>query len=241
MSMKKPIISFLLAISFLAGCEDLFIGSLFTEDDYFLYEHRTTAISFVQDLYVVKETSEYYSKQYDLSVDVSIEKTLFQIEVQGEDKILFDSICEKYGDVDYNHKALKTGGAMRIVNPDISAIIITSDSDYDENHPVGANLADCFKVYGSSCYKLFQPCRDELPSGINMSDLNADDLKMLGPSYPPGDESYSLGVLKIKVDILPTKTQEHNLTFVITDEYGKSYTSTINYDFSECLLAGKKK
>ena len=237
--MKQSIIPLMLAVTFLSGCGDLFIGSLFTEEDYFFYEHRTTAISLVQDLRVVQETGEYYSKKFDLSIDVNYEKTLFQTEVQGEDKALFDSICEKYGDVDYNKKELRAG-RMHIIYPDICAILITSDSDYDESHPAGANLADCFEVYGSSCYKLFHPCRDALPNGINMSALEVDDLKMLGPSYTPGVYPNHAGVLKIKVDILPTTQQIHNLTFTITDENGKKYSSTIEYDFSQCLLAGKE-
>ncbi|MBO4671862.1 MAG: hypothetical protein J5640_08510 [Bacteroidales bacterium] len=225
------------------------IGTLYGPDDYFFFTHRTRQISLYDSIVVSPEVGK--PAEWDFTIDVYAKKSIRQEDAEGEDKEFFDAVCKKYGDVGYDKKELKVDGCgpdIRYVSPDIHSVSIYSDRDYDESHLAGAPLSDLFMVYANSSYPRFDAdWRQDIKTGLLLSSVQPNDLKMLGfhfrsaesdlLKYPYSrselDEAQKwICLMKLKVVKKPTLNKVHNLTFEFKDEYGKTYTSTLSYDFS---------
>ena len=212
------------------------IGTLYGPDDYFFFTHRTTQLVLYSDVVVSPEAGK--PEEWDFTVDARRIKSIRQEDAEGEDKEFFDAVCEKYGDVGYDQKLLKhCFSGLKYVTPDIQGLSIYSDKDFDEDHPAGALLSDCFLVYAYSLYPRFDSnWREDIRSGLLLSSVQPNDLKMLDIEHYRDFSSTKYlkwdCLMKLKVVKKPTLNKVHNLTFEFKDEYGKTYTSTLSYDFS---------
>ena len=249
--MKKIVIIITLILAVSCDLMDFIpIGTRYGPDDYFFFTHRIRTIVLYEDIVVSTEVGK--PKEWNFTVDAHQSKLINQEEAEGEDKEFFDAICEKYGDVGYNRKELKIDGGgpdISLIIPDLLNFTIYSDKDFDESHPAGTLLSDCFMVYAFSNYSRFHSeGRDDIKNGLLLSDVLPNDLKMLGFKYKSAEldllgikyNRYELEqarkwkcLMKLKVVKKPTLDTVHNLTFEFQDEYGKTYTSTLRYDFSK--------
>lgn len=242
--MKKIVLlsAILLAVS---GC---FIGKLYTEKDYFFYEHMTDLIHFYDDMVISREYEE--PDKWDLSIDVHKYLRLQQTSLQGEDKALFDAVCAKHGDVNYNKKEpILNHPHLWFFSPDIVYLTIVSDKDFDSDHQAGSSLNDCFVLFGKSMYPKMNPdWTDRIRGGHLLSEVLPHDLEMLQSysssrqrvyKYRTDEDLEWSGLAKLCVSRLPESNQVHKLTFTFTVEDGVTYESSIEYDFSNSILGRK--
>ena len=105
---------------------------------------------------------------------------------EGEDKDLFDKLCADHGDVSFNRNfTLLSYPGFKCYYPDFLNISITSEQDYDEDHPAGSSLNDLFVIRCSSLYNWVQNSYDS-ESGygpdqkdMSLSDITENDIRML--------------------------------------------------------------
>ena len=215
-------------------------GTLYGPDDYFFFTHRTRMLVLYSEVVVSPEDGK--PGDWDFTVDARSTRSIKQEDAEGEDKEFFDAVCEKYGDVGYDKKELKVYGGgpdLRYVTPDIHSVSILSDRDYDDSHPAGVSLSDCFEIYAYSLYpRLDSSWREDIRSGLLLSSVLPNDLKMLDIEHYKDYSSNKyiqnkwICLMKLKVVKKPTLDKVHNLTFELQDEYGKTHTSTLSYDFN---------
>ena len=233
--MKKIVILVLLA-QLVTSC---FIGSLYSEEDYWFAKGKTQRFLEIEDLVVLVDST---SREFDFSIDAKAKRTYSAL--NPEDAPQFNALLEKYGDMNYNQKLLKYDGQGCFV-PDVVGIQVVSDREFDADHPAGSSLNDCFslKLYSfyltlDNKYYLNQP---HLYNSL-LTNVGKEELMMIAVTRLQGavwNSGYS-GYAKLTFKKLAEKLETHNFTFVITDENGTKYSSTIEYDFSQCLLAGKE-
>ena len=105
---------------------------------------------------------------------------------EGEDKELFDKLCADHGDVSFNRNfTLLSYPGFTCYYPDIVNISITSEQDYNEDHPAGTSLNDLFVIRCASLYNWVQSSYDS-ESGygpgqkdMSLSDVTENDIKMM--------------------------------------------------------------
>jgi hypothetical protein len=77
---------------------------------------------------------------------------------KGREKEIYDSICEKRNDMNYNKRIqyiyIPEEGHYYIGN--ITKIDITSDTDFDSTHPAGSKLNDVVRIISFSPYKFIE-------------------------------------------------------------------------------------
>jgi hypothetical protein len=170
-------------------------------------------------------------------------------DTKGDSKALYEALCRKHNDVSYNrtveyHTPDELSG-YEYIGTDFVSIHVVSDSDFDAEHPAGADLGDilCYafyspKKYIDSGYKLMFDWSTaegfaydlfagngpgtEHPICKLASELGPDDLTLLG--------IYCLGYLRFESD--PTLSQTHCLTVTMTTDDGKELSASIDVDFA---------
>lgn len=100
---------------------------------------------------------------------------------------LFDSLSVVYGDTAYNH-LVSMSENWALVYP-IDSITITSDMDYDKNHPAGTNLSDVVNIstytYGESVLSGYASKKIGVGiiNAVKVSELTQANLTLLGANY----------------------------------------------------------
>lgn len=77
--------------------------------------------------------------------------------MDGKDAFKYESLCRKHNDLSYNQKVgvinnVDFSGSCYI-SEDFTEITVTSDKDFDENHPAGESLNDLCRFISFSPYK----------------------------------------------------------------------------------------
>lgn len=84
------------------------------------------------------------AKEYDFLMD-------------GKDAYKYESLCRKHNDLSYNQKlrvieeCVYSGNCY--ISEDFTEILVTSDKDFDANHPAGQSLNDLCRFISFSPYK----------------------------------------------------------------------------------------
>lgn len=158
----------------------------------------------------------------------------------GEKQEIYDSFCEKYGDMTYNREgrvAVSEEPSSQMYS--FVSLDIVSDADYDETHPAGSSLADLFifyarssKPYIDSGYEKYRYidadgetfAYEMYPIRKNASDITSDDLMLLhGIRDRFGIHLY--------FETMPTLSKEHTFTVTFTDERGEMFSDSIEMTF----------
>ncbi len=158
----------------------------------------------------------------------------------GEKQEIYDSFCEKYGDMTYNREgrvAVSEEPSSQMYS--FVSLDIVSDADYDEAHLAGSSLADIFifdayssKPYiesGYEKYKFVDALGDTVayefyPIRKNAAELTPDDFILL---LGGGDKIQ----VWLHFESLPTLSKEHTFTVTFTDERGETFSDSIEMTF----------
>ncbi len=147
---------------------------------------------------------------------------------KGQDKELYDKICEENGDVSYNRTVHLIDGNITAefsFYPSLTSIVVTSDKDFDDAHPAGTPLNDYMIVQGLRCANQYITSNYEdtfrpWSKDYRLSELTEDDLKIL---------MFTLGAYTF--DAKPDEPGLHTLTFICTLADGRVSESQVDYEF----------
>lgn len=82
---------------------------------------------------------------------------LYSLNSTDKEKDMYDWLCNKHHDLNYNqYRSFPKGLPSESVtynDQDYLSIELTSDTDFDESHPTGSNLADIIRFISWSPYK----------------------------------------------------------------------------------------
>ena len=164
------------------------------------------------------------TKNIDLYVNVTHRVNFLS---EGNDKAVYDKLCEANGDISYNqevHLPLDVPTIM-CTYPHFAAINVYSDKDFDANHPAGTPLNDLMTIsyytaapYIASGYTADSTLWEEVVKPLN--ELSTEDLK------------FELKNILLRFTKDPDVISTHELKFECINAEGKLYTTTYDYDFS---------
>jgi hypothetical protein len=159
----------------------------------------------------------------------------------GAKKEIYDSFCEKYGDMTYNrgdYVYLSESHTFQMYS--FVSVDIVSDADFDQAHPKGTSLADLIifqatssKPFVDSGYKMYESVWEVdgrtythpyYPIHKRVSELTAYDFMML---YGIGYHSETW----LNFEALPTLSKEHIFTVTFTDERGETFSDSVKMTF----------
>lgn len=169
---------------------------------------------------VRRAISSTSSKHLDISGKVSHRISLLS---KGADKDLYNSICEEFGDTAYNQfvwEPLST----ECKYPHFATINVTSNMDFDENHPRGTSLNDIMTI-------IYHTATDFIEEGYNdytLLNKREKPLNELEPNDLALNWTNTFLAFTKDPDILTT----HTLTFTCTNAKGETFTATYDYDFT---------
>ncbi len=171
---------------------------------------------------------------------------------KGREREIFDSLSIKHGDTNFNQYV--TSSSARPNRPhaylgiDFVSITVTSDTDFDEQHPAGTSLNDIVQYMAYTPYPFIQSgYKYSNPKGDNRWDLLKQELTLIDKPLSectPEDFILTLGVLDnwiygkfpacyLLINGTPTSSQKHTITVTILDDAGKTWQSSINMDWSK--------
>ena len=228
--MKKLIILWgaVLASLLFCGCPP---GSAPYEDFY----SRSFVLLYCQvsDISIERRYYPEDDPDYNLGYFISfVADKLYQANRNGEEKQVYDALCEKYNDVTYNRKVRYSYGEYN--RPRCSCFFtdleIWSTADWDAGHPAGTPLDDIVRFesdtpwpYIRSGYtqRYSDKKRGEYyPVHCLVSELTADDMTLL-PDY-----------FFILFTSRPALDLQHTIRVRLTDDAGNVYEAGIDVDFS---------
>lgn len=145
---------------------------------------------------------------------------------KGKDKIIYDDLCKKHNDLSFCREVTfynGVGGAGALY-PNYTSVLITSNSNYDEEHPAGTPLSDIIICeYCSSYLYVLGGYADESLLDVKtkpLLEVTADDLALLG-------------LLNFFFTKNPDTFGRHDITVSVTTDDGRTFTATCTMDFSE--------
>ncbi|NLZ50618.1 MAG: hypothetical protein GX899_02780 [Rikenellaceae bacterium] len=145
---------------------------------------------------------------------------------KGEDKIIYDDLCKKHNDLSYCREVPffnGVGGAIASY-PDYTSVSITSNSNYDEEHPAGTPLNDIIICeYCSSYLYVLGGYADESLLGTKIKPLievTPEDLMLQAR-------------LVFFFTQNPDTPGRHDITVSVTTDDGRTFTATCTMDFNE--------
>jgi hypothetical protein len=160
----------------------------------------------------------------------------------GEKKVIYETLCEKYGDTSFNRTVkLYTSNPFRPTAQAYSfvSINIVSNTDYDESHLAGTSLNDLVMIN----YKTFKPFIDSGYNGYEglndyqqystavqktVSEIETNDLMLLN-AMKSSLNDYSIAFLAFEET--PTLSKEHLITVTCTDDRGQVFSDSIQMTF----------
>ena len=179
---------------------------------------------------------EYKPDQAQLVAYVKPSRELRQDSQLPADKEKFAHLANKHNDTSWNQWVympfLVTNVAVALIH-DYTSIQITSDADFDEEHPAGASLGDIIEFQGYT-YKpyLDRQYRDspgvfsratEVKKVLNT--LTWEDLAVL-TKFERGVPDFRFNFLS-----LPTASKVHNFKIKFTSDTGSEFTYYTTVDF----------
>jgi hypothetical protein len=153
----------------------------------------------------------------------------------GAMKEVYDALCEKHNDMNFNRNFAVFDGFgphhTYCIGVDFVSIDIVSNADFDEDHPAGSSLADLvmfetlsLKPYIDSGYTIENSFIDHF-SHIEclMSSVTPDQLTLLGHRYQ------DFGRLAFENE--PTLSKSHRFYVTLTADDGRVFTDSIQMTF----------
>ena len=158
-------------------------------------------------------------------------------------------LCNKHEDYGYTHeiqilsaKRTEDNNAPGYVKGytywDITpvSIDVTSNADFDENHPAGASLNDIVLFTTFSPYQFIKngyTGKEFVKNKKTIDQYTQDDFKLIfcvgsAPIYNDLDDD-NYGCLSFTTE--PTVNKEHTLTITIKDDYGRTFSDTTTVKF----------
>jgi hypothetical protein len=145
---------------------------------------------------------------------------------KGEDKIIYDDLCKKHNDLSYCREVTfynGVGGAGALY-PNYTSVLITSNSNYDEEHPAGTPLNDII---------ICEYCSSYLYVLGGYADESLLDVKTKPLLEVTDDDLALLGLLNFFFTQNPDTSGRHDITVSVTTDDGRTFTATCTMDFSE--------
>ncbi len=139
------------ALFFISGCAPMFVDRI-----------CPSYVTSYQNMIEIRleKFSQAEAKNYIAIIYIFDQARNSDLNSKGEQKEKFERLCQKHGDVSYNRvRMLPTFGTTELISfadRDFSMIEITSDSDFDAEHPAGTSLGDIVRFLGSSPIKYIQ-------------------------------------------------------------------------------------
>ncbi len=225
------------------------------------YTSYVYSYHFAKEMYLAKDVfaSNYYEwnehlySPYGFSVmfEDDYTRTVAQWH-KDERKVRFDSLSLKHKDTSFNQIVLSSDACA--ANPhnylafDLLSINVTSNADFDEQHPAGSSLNDVvqFIAYSpitfiKSGYQYTAPESDYLERWkeekllINkqLSQCTAADfILILGKQDNSICCDTALPCCYLVVNNLPTLAQQHTLTVTVVGDDNKTWEASIDMDWS---------
>lgn len=180
---------------------------------------------------------EYKPDQAQLVAYVKPSRELRQDSQLPADKEKFAYLANKHNDTSWNHWVdmpfLVTSVAVALIH-DYTSIQITSDADFDEEHPAGASLGDIIEFQGYT-YKPLLDRQYLYSTGIDLYDatevkkvlntLTCEDLAVL-TKFESGVPDFRFNFLS-----LPTASKVHNFKIKFTSDTGSEFVYYTTVDF----------
>jgi hypothetical protein len=210
-----------LAVIIFVGCQKPIDGAYFSK-------------TFIH-VYLLPDTLRcHWESEYDVVV-----MGFYGKKIDGGDNE-FEELSEKFGDTYFNRKLVPFSN--RAIADEFTSIDITSDRDFDSEHPAGTSLGNLVKFYGISFWKYiengykFAPYdTPNVPDELNnhthnlqrgeylvfkkLSDLEPQDMKLL-----------SLFSTKLYFQTRPSEAGTHNFT-VTAKTAEKTFSGTLKVEF----------
>lgn len=195
----------------------------------------------------------YYKGGYGITVTRlnGIEVSDFQSKDEGK-KAKYYELCAKYGDTSYNRKIeIDNNLVIRsfFIN-DFIDVEVTSDKDFDAEHPAGTSLNDVIRFVSVSPWPYIKSrytdtfdwnntslqsdyiqtihnmYMDEThhPIDVPLSEVTVDDMTLLGF----GDGEY---ICSLFFTTGPTDNKQHTFTVTITEADGNTMSATCDFTF----------
>ena len=221
--MKKLLFALSLVLPTLLSCNSVFV----VERNSYVQEY--TEYSDQLEAYLVDSGQGLF----DFTVSLRRSGRYANIRSKGEDKEWFDELCLQYGDVLYVNTQ-KVGYdwvyvfSPCCITPDITAVDVITQVDFDKNHLSGSSIADCLDVKFKSAYNFirqgYPKSQEDAYTGIitkPLKDVRPEDLILLA-----GPES----LFNFKFTTKPQDPQgTYPLTIICTDVNGRSITGYLDY------------
>lgn len=180
---------------------------------------------------------EYKPDQAQLVAYVKPSRELRQDSQLPADKEKFAYLANKHNDTSWNRWVdmpfLVTSVAVALIH-DYTSIQITSDADFDEEHPAGASLGDVIEFQGYT-YKPLLDRQYLYSTGIDLYDatevkkvlntLTCEDLAVL-TKFESGVPDFRFNFLS-----LPTASKVHNFKIKFTSDTGSEFVYYTTVDF----------
>ena len=208
---------------FFQRCSGILVMALLSSCDAFESVYTTSCVAVISecDWYSVQRTMNIEDgdniwPSYQIAPHETRVVSVFN--AKGEDKKWFNSVCEKYGDTGYNRTIqLHISEYRNAFIPSITSIDVTSNKDFDSQHPAGTSLAEYFNVSFMNNINYIRSGYDpNLPEGMGgvMSEINPEEMLFTGSigftlkKYPE-----ELSVYKFFLDIKNEEGQEFHCPF----------------------------
>ena len=199
------------------------------------YKHWQVCEYFIERYYNIAEhpTLELTEKDGDMAIKCNLAYDIDKGIGKPYKYDDFERIAEELGDTGYAKVGEKTEtghteNSYVSIYPIISAIDITSNTAWDENHEAGVSLTDCFDIsyvsfaeYIDSGYdsKMFKTISERKTKPL--SELDPDDLRLVR----------IIPYVYFVITSLPSDDKNHTLTVLFMLHDGTSRESTIEVEF----------
>lgn len=141
---------------------------------------------------------------------------------------VFHQIAQENGDTGWDAEIMERNYAGQwpiYIYPDLVRIDVTSNQDYDDEHPAGTLLNDCFSLAFSTAYEYISSGyknKDQLVhKRILLSELTSQDMRIMH-DYPG-----------LYIERLPENRGIHELRFVLYYANGLQWAKRFEVDFDQ--------
>ncbi len=170
---------------------------------------------------------------------------------KGSERAAFDALATKHDDIGYHQDVFSSSSCPTsphtFLAHDFASIIVTSDADFDEQHPAGTSLNDLVQYMTYSPYPFIQSgYAYDNPRPANgwervkqelilidkpLSDCTAEDFIL---PFAVMDDWWCGDIFPafyLQVKGVPTIAKQHTLTVTVVDDAGKTWQNTIKLNW----------
>ncbi len=171
---------------------------------------------------------------------------------QGTEREIFDSLSLKHGDIDF-HQDIIVSSACPLrphayLGIDFASIMVTSDVDFDEEHPAGTTLNDIVQFIAYTPYPFIKSgYKYSNPRGNDSENLKDELMLIDKPLSECTAEDFILtfGIMNdwfcgdvfpacyLYIKATPTLSKQHTITVTIVDDAGKRWQNSINLNWNQ--------